>query len=314
MATVFGFAAIRSRLDGWRGSQKSTPPPLTRAESPIRSLKLVEKSDDDYSLSLLLENVVIPKLIADRDKPGARTGIVNWPQPLRSTRQTNIADKDVEEFTRLSLNDDARAMLDFVDGFRAGGISVEALFVELLAPAARKLGTYWEDDTEDFVGVTMGLWRIQEVLRELADRHPPQAISGSNHRSALFSAMPGEQHSFGTLMVSECFQRAGWETDVQIEPTAPDLIEKLSENSYDLVGLTLSCACSREALQSLVRSIKAQSRNPDVCIMLGGRFINEQPELVKSSGANATASDAPSAVALANFLVPVKLACVETSA
>ena len=42
-------------------------------------------------------------------------------------------------------------------GLRGRGVSVEALYVHLLAPAARHLGELWEDDRCHFADVTVGM-------------------------------------------------------------------------------------------------------------------------------------------------------------
>lgn len=315
MATVFGISGLKSKLDGWRGTRRNTAPQgLAVADSGINPFTIVAPADEDYDLSLLLENLVIPKLIADRDNGDKRDNWLHMPglsQPVKPMRQSAITYSDVDEFTRLSITGEAHELLDFVDHCLETGSSVETVYIELLAPAARRLGEYWDSDGEDFVGVTMGLWRIQEILRELTLRIPPKSRPGHGQRSALFSMMPGEQHSFGTLMVAECFQRAGWDTDVLIEPTQSELTGKFAKRHYDLIGLTVSRDCSTALLGSMVKTIKAVSSNPHVRIMLGGRVINEQPELVDECGADATAKDAMSAVALADRLVPVKLECFE---
>ncbi len=312
MATVFGISGLKSKLDDWRGGRKNIQPQnLAVADSGMNPFTIVEPADEDYDLSLLLENLVIPKLIADRDKRDNWLHMPGLAQAGNAKQHAAITAADVEEFTRLSIGGEAHALLDFVDHCLETGSSVETVYVELLAPAARKLGEYWEEDSEDFVGVTMGLWRIQEILRELTLRIPPKSRPGHGQRSALFSMMPGEQHSFGTLMVAECFQRAGWDTDVMIEPTQSDLTGKFAKRHYDLIGLTVSRDCSTALLGSMVKTIKAVSSNPHIRIMLGGRVINEQPELVDECGADATAIDAMSAVALADRLVPVKLECFE---
>jgi MerR family transcriptional regulator, light-induced transcriptional regulator len=312
MASVFGFSALKSRLDDWRGNRKSTPRhDVADTDSTIKTFTIVGRNDDDRDLSLLLENLVIPKLIADRDKSDNWVPLSDLVQCRKPARRPAITQADVEEFTRLSVGDEAHALFDFVEHCLETGSSVETIYVDLLAPAARKLGQYWEADSEDFVGVTMGLWRIQEILRELTLRIPPRSRAGQGQRSALFSPMPGEQHSFGTLMVAECFQRAGWDTDVLIEPTQSEITGKVADRHFDLIGLTVSCDCSTAALSSIVHSIKAVSCNPHIRVMVGGRVINEQPELVDECGADATAIDAKSAVALADRLVPVKLECLE---
>lgn len=312
MATVFGISGLKSKLDDWRGLRKSTATQRSAdVAANLKNFMIVGRVGEDNDLSLLLENLVIPKLIADRDKRNNRIDPDVFEQAVGALRERAITEADVQEFTRLSLTGDAHELLDFVDHCLATGSSVETIYVELLAPAARTLGKYWEDDSEDFVGVTMGLWRIQEILRELTLRIPPKSRPGHGQRAALFSPMPGEQHSFGTLMIAECFQRAGWDTDVLIEPTPSELTKKFANRHYDLIGLTVSCDCSIGPLSSLISTIRAVSSNPQVRVLIGGRVINEQPDLVDRCGADATAVDAPSAVALADSLVPVNVDCFE---
>jgi MerR family transcriptional regulator, light-induced transcriptional regulator len=306
MASAFGISALMSRLESWRGSRKTSP----KADMPKAAehrVVYLHRPEEEVNLSLLLENLVIPKLIAGRTRAVAR---LETPVAEEIMAPTIGAD-DIDHFCKLALDDDARAMLDYVDARLDAGSSVETIFVQLLAPAARRLGQYWEDDSGDFVGVTMGLWRIQEILRELTARVPPTLRQGHGTRRALFSPMPGEQHSLGTLMIAETFQRDGWEADVLLEPSQSELVEKSAKEHFDMIGLTISCDCPRAAINSLVKTIKAVSPNPHIRIMIGGRVVNEQPELVEQCGADATAIDAPSAVALANRLVPIKADCLE---
>lgn len=312
MATVFGISGFKSKLDDWRGNRKPVQPKeLPVADSGNNNLRVVGDTDGGYDLSILLENLVIPKLIADRDKGNNWLHMPGLSQGSQEPRERAITQIDVEEFTQLSISGEAHTLLDFVDHCLETGSSVETVYVELLAPAARRLGEYWEEDSEDFVGVTMGLWRIQEILRELTLRIPPKSRPGHGKRSALFSPMPGEQHSFGTLMVAECFQRAGWDIDILIEPTQSELTAKFAKRHYDLIGLTVSNDCSKGALGSTVKTIKAVSSNPHIKVMMGGRVINDHPELVDECGADATAIDAVAAVTLGDELVPVNLECFE---
>jgi MerR family transcriptional regulator, light-induced transcriptional regulator len=308
MATVFGISGLKSKLDGWRASRREIESTTDKALAiPAGSFDFAGGSSDEQDLSLLLENLVIPRLIADRSKATKWLDSASLLHAGQADRSGSINKADVEDFAQLSLTADAHELLDFVDHCLESGSSVEMIYVELLAPAARRLGEYWDADNEDFVGVTMGLWRIQEILRELTLRIPPKSGAGHGQRSALFSAMPGEQHSFGTLMISECFQRAGWETDALIEPTRSELTAKFAKQHYDLIGLTISCDCSTGALGSLISTIKAVSVNPQIRIMIGGRVVNEQPMLVVECGADATATDACAAVELADRLVPLNV-------
>lgn len=301
MASVFGISALRSRFDDWRSSfwrSDSDQEIPDQAERP--QLSIVEEPID---LSALIERLVIPRLMADEKQLTGTGSASAQTAAIAANALFPVSDADVTAFAELSIAGEAATLLDFIDECLTRGSSVEHIYVDLLAPAARKLGTMWEDDHRDFIDVTMGLWRIQEVLRELGRRVPTPSSHGGGPRMALFSTMPGDQHSLGTLMICECFERAGWCTEPLVEPTTSDLLGKLAGRHFDLVGLTVSNDCPTAALSSLVSSIRSVSSNPGIRVMVGGRLINEQPNLAVACGADATAVDALSALEMANLLV-----------
>lgn len=241
----------------------------------------------------LIELEVIPRLLVAHSDP----------PPAAIPGRTTITEVDVERFTPLVLHREAHQVLDVVESYLRRGISVETLFVELLAPVARRLGRGWEEDSLDFVEVTMGLWRIQEVLREIAARTPRIGSAAITARTALFAAMPGEQHTLGTAMVEECFGRAGWDTELLIEANRAELLDRVASRSLDLVGLTVSCDSHIERLPSLIVAVRSLSRNPNLIVMIGGRVPTLNPALTAFVGADATAATATAAVAVAERLV-----------
>ena len=100
MATIFGISGIKSRLDEWRGSRKNTASFIAAGkDTESKALEVARRLDEDYDLSFLLENLVIPKLIADRDKRS------DWLDPAELSKDQNalprraITPTDVEEFT-----------------------------------------------------------------------------------------------------------------------------------------------------------------------------------------------------------------------
>lgn len=310
MALVFGLAELRSRISEWRSERRSAGQrgrlnlpfaDMLRTSGPV--------AGDDPEISFMIEHQVIPLLAQTAGVPcaGPRTvaepDAVGAPDREETTPAPAIADQDVVRFAALSVDADTGTLMDFVDARIAAGLSIDSVLVDLLAPAARLLGRYWEDDSRDFVDVTMGLWRIQEVLRQVTALAPPSRRGGKIQRRILMSTMPGDQHSFGTLMVAEQFQRSGWYVDVLVDPTRSELHEKIAGSPYDVTGLTLSCDCPTATVRSLVSTIRAVSRNPEIRILIGGRNVNERPALVEEVGADGSAVDAAGAVALAEHLV-----------
>jgi hypothetical protein len=57
------------------------------------------------------------------------------------------------------------------------------------------------------------------------------------------------------------------------------------------------------AVRAVVSRLRADSRNPDLRIMVGGRMFMDQPGLADETGADGSALDANDALRLANRLI-----------
>jgi len=260
---------------------------------------VVGKLDQSDSVNTLIENEIIPRLLMAH---------ANGQSSAKPGRSRPIKPEDATRFALLPLRLEAASLMEEVDGFIADGASVETICLDLLAPAARKLGEMWDNDECDFLDVTMGLWRLQEVMREIAARSPAERSVLNAARSALFSAMPGDIHSFGTLMIEEVFARAGWQSEALIKPERRELLDRLAGRPFDLVGLTLARDCPSAALANLIKAMRNASANPHMIVLVGGRMINENPDLAIDVGADGTGADALSALALAEQLIKTSTA------
>ncbi|MDG5749048.1 cobalamin-dependent protein [Qipengyuania sp. XHP0207] len=272
--------AISNPLKGW-----------IRQDDVQSDVPRVKPGDD---LGTVIEADFIPRLLMSHARNGRHPAVETGGQ---------INSDEAAEFATLPLQIEVDELLLATEAFLHRGVSVESIFLDLLAPSARELGRMWEEDDCDFVEVTMGLWRLQEVMREIAARSPPVIRSLGIERSALFSPVPGDQHSFGALMVDEIFARAGWKSEALIDPHRRELLRLISEKSFDLVGLTVTNDCPSGALSKLISAIRTVSANPQIAILIGGRAVTENPHLVEEVGADGTAVDADAALTLAAQLV-----------
>ncbi len=267
-----------------------------------RSENLVDfqrRADLEYARSLtrLIESEIIPRLLVAHTT-GPHSDVAD------SAHATGISAEEVKAFAPLALQVEADELLEYVDGLVARGVTLESLLVDLLAPAARRLGEFWESDLCDFVDVTMGLWRLQEVVHELSARLPHDHSKPiGQERRALFASLEGDQHSFGTVVIDELFCAHGWLTDRLNEATTVELLERVRDEWFDLAGLTITCDCHIAPLPAIVRSIRGSSRNPRICVMVGGRVFAGNADLAALVGADGTAPDARVAVRIAGELV-----------
>ena len=287
--------ATRWRADAAIGRLK--PPPASLDETPSLPRPLA-----DRSLASLIEGQIIPRLMLAHGVP-----TVSAPFAVAGIEQD-----DVDALVPLALACDAGNVLAQVERVIARGLSIDAIMVELLAPTARRLGTLWDEDRCDFVEVTMGLWRLQEVVRELSTRFAPPfdvARDGSRPHRALFVAMPGDSHGFGAAIIGEVFHHHGWDVETAPGADMAEILAEVGRHHYDLVGVTVSCDCHPARLQSAILSVRSVSRNPDVRVMVGGRAFVADPALADCVGADGTAPDALQALVVAGRLVHAMARC-----
>ena len=269
----------------------------TDAQGPA-AFRTIADVDYDRSISTLIESEIIPRLMVAH--------AVDTPAPATATATAVIEADEIATLAPLALAVEADALLAHIEAVLRRGVSIDTVMVDLLAPTARLLGEFWEDDRCDFVDVTMGLWRLQEVVHEIAARKPAERMLAIGGHRALFASMPGDQHNFGTVVIDELFRRDGWVTDRMSGAETPDLIKRVAAHWFDLVGLTVSCDAHIAPLTSVIVALRNVSRNPRVCIMVGGRVFSTDPELAFRVGADGTARDAIGALKVAADLVRVR--------
>ena len=250
-------------------------------------------------LARLIEGEIIPRLLLAHRSDAVAPVLARVPL---GTDGDTVAASEAAAFVQLVLDLEVHALLAEVEVFLARGVPVETIYLDLLAPAARGLGVMWDNDTCDFVDVTMGLWRLQQVVHELASRMPAP-IETSAKRRAFFTVVPGDQHSFGLVMIEEFFRRSGWTTWSASAPTHADLAEMVARQWFELVGFTVTCAEQIAQLPECIRAVRRASKNQAVAVMVGGRMFVESPALALEVGADGTAADGRQAVALAEALL-----------
>jgi len=249
-----------------------------------------------HALQRLIEGEIIPRLLlAHRALPSGTPHLTLVAAP--------VTEGTAESFAVAALNNEAYALVVEIDAQLARGVSIDAIFLDILAPAARHLGELWDADACDFVDVTMALWRLQEIVHELGARNPGAAERRGGERRALFAPMPGEQHGFGSLMVEEFFRRAGWTTASEPGVSEAELIGLVGKRWFELVGLTLATDEHLGDLPRIISALRTHSRNPNIGIMVGGKVFVDHPEWAIECGADATAADGRQAVIIAETLV-----------
>jgi len=207
--------------------------------------------------------------------------------------------EQVASLARLSFDHDDAAGQRYVDAVRLTGVAIDAVYLQLITPAARQLGEMWADDLCTFVDVTIGIGRLQQIVRMLGPVFVGDGGRAVHDRRAVLMAVPGEQHTFGLLMAAEFLRRAGWILDCAAPPDSARAARLVRGEWFCFVGFSLSTEAGIGTLSACIRAIRKASRNRDIGVLVGGNLFLEHPDLVRRVGADAMAADGPCAVTAA---------------
>jgi MerR family transcriptional regulator, light-induced transcriptional regulator len=258
--------------------------------------------DERQCLVRTIETEIIPRLMLVQDtlrsgRPGTAgaAGGDGAAPPL----------PEISEFVELVMATDVARAAAWVETVRADAASLEKICLELLAPAARRLGQMWEDDERNFAEVTLGMCRLQQLLRDFSDQLPGEALGRQAGLRVLLLPAPGEQHTFGLSMVMEFFRRAGWDVDGGPGMSLAEMRALVREDWFDIVGFSVSATSGFGPLTGCIRAVRKVSRNPSIGVMVGGKVFTEHPDLAAQVGADATAEDGRQAPMQAERLLAV---------
>ena len=254
-------------------------------------------SDRLERLERTIQNEIVPRLLTSH-----RVGPIS---PAMANAVARIlSDEDVQSFVRAVRGADDQGAVQFVRRVIAEGASIEAVYLDLLAPSARRLGEMRDEDECDFVEVTVALGRMQRLLRDLSQVFLADAGQAEPVGSVLLTCVPGEQHTLGIIMVGEFLLRDGWRVLVGAPWTDGDLLAMVGTEWYDVIGFSVGCEARLTSLRRDIRRLRSASRNPNVQIMVGGPVFANDPTLADQVGAHAIAATAREAPRVARALLP----------
>lgn len=207
---------------------------------------------------------------------------------------------DVSDLAAIVLGDDFDAAAAYIAILRERGLDMETLYIELLEPTARHLGTMWDNDQCDFIDVTIGVGRLQALLAIFNETHVLPQIG--DRRIVFMATAPGNQHSFGASMIEKLLSAAGWQVEANFSGSADEIVATVRDGWFAVVGLAAGTTGDLDVLKSTIVRVRDESRNPTIGVMVGGPMFTANPSLATDMGADATAPNAPTAVLAAQKL------------
>ena len=286
-----GIDALPDRIPGENAT--------TTTETPARSRR-------DAILASIVQAEILPRL--ERRRQSAA--------PAATVISALTTENDDQTLVHLLLTQDASAAVAFIDGLRGSGATPASLYLGILTNAARCLGELWEQDRCGFDQVTIGMGHLQIVLRSLSPHFQREAIARAQTESVLLVPAPGEQHTFGLLMLAEFFRREGWHVAGGPMTSPGDAVIGVRNTWIDVAAFSIGSASLIDGLAACIKRVRCGSCNPALCVIVGGPLFHARPDLLASNllanvGADLLMNDATGAVRQARELLAIRAAAAD---
>jgi methanogenic corrinoid protein MtbC1 len=227
------------------------------------------------SLARTIETEILPRLV-QQHRP---------PEPAGSAA---VSAAEVQAMVHALVDDSEARVNALVEQLRARGVGVASLYLDLLTPAARELGVLWEEDRVDFATVTVGLGRLQVLLRQLSPDFGSEIEHPRHGRRVLLTQPDSEQHMFGLSMVAEFFRRDGWDVLGGVAGVGIDATAWARRDWFDVVGFSIGSEVSLPWLRDTIAQVRKVSRNRALVVLVGGPIFSLHPQWAADIGADAT--------------------------
>ncbi len=248
----------------------------------------------DANLARTIEAEIIPRLLLTHLATKTIGNVRTIPERIVIEPVYTIA--QIAVFADLVRQKPLRAAIELIDALLASGVSTERMITDVLSPTAQFLGVQWEQDLITFVDVTLGLSRLQQLLRVYGPTFEADFSPKQEGRRILLVSMPGEQHTFGLAIVEEFFRRDGWDVKSEANILRTQLLNRVRDEWLDVVGLSASGDASLALLTPLIQAIRDNSTNRHIRVIVGGCAFLAEPKNALALGADLVACNGRDAV------------------
>ncbi|HIJ62019.1 MAG TPA: cobalamin B12-binding domain-containing protein [Rhodospirillaceae bacterium] len=246
-------------------------------------------------LAKVIERDVLPQLFQSHSTEKHKVNHMATPEIDRT---------QCEALVELVLSDEpVSKLIDQIQTLVTRGSSLYAIYLNLLAPVARRLGELWEEDNITFIDITIAVSRLHLVIRNISRNNAEHNIQSSEASSIYLVPAPGEQHTFGLLMVEEFFYLAGWHVLSNHNATEEIILKTLAEQHLDIIGFSVNSSEHVDPLLDLIRKLDKISVNPRIAVLLGGGLFLAQPDYANKFKGATVVRDGVSAVDIAEALM-----------
>ncbi|HEY6877227.1 MAG TPA: cobalamin-dependent protein [Polyangiales bacterium] len=200
------------------------------------------------------------------------------------------------------LASDRAAATRLIDAAMAAGLSIRALYLDVIQQTQREIGRLWELGRvsvaqEHFcTGVSqLVIARLYPSWLKAPDPDAPRALVTCANR---------ELHELGARMVADFLELDGWDTLYLGASSPPRAVAALlRERQTDLIAISCTMTTHLDAVAQLIDAVRALPASSQPRILVGGYAFAQDEHAWRRLGADGHARDADDAVHVSRALM-----------
>jgi methylmalonyl-CoA mutase cobalamin-binding subunit len=182
------------------------------------------------------------------------------------------------------------AFADLLRELKRARVSAAALADIYIPEAARRMGDAWQDDQMSWLDVSIGVGRMQSLLREIGTAWAADQAGDTGHGTVLLIVPEREQHTLGPMVAMGQLRRFGVSVCLRIAPSSNELRSLMASRQFDGVLISIATKDKLDTVTKTVQFIKT-SATKHMPIVVGGAVTTKVEDLAACTGADLASND-----------------------
>ena len=192
---------------------------------------------------------------------------------------------------------DRRTAFRVIDEARTAGLPLATIYMDVFQPALREIGRLWQVNAISVAEEHLATAITQSAMARVYG--PVYTWTQRSAHTLVAACVDSERHEVGLRMLCDLLECDGWDT-TYLGATVPidSLVAMVRERRPEVLALSAALPPHLPRLRATIEAVRAALGADAPLVLVGGRPFVEDPALAARLGADLTASDAASAVAL----------------
>ncbi len=208
---------------------------------------------------------------------------------------TEPRDSLIDGLVNASISGTSDCFSDLLGEMKRNRVSVAALADVYIPAAARRMGEAWHEDRMSWMDVSIGVARLQSLLREIGAAWAADQAGDTGHGTVLLIVPDREQHTLGPMVAMGQMRRFGVSVCLRIAPGYDELRSLVTTRNFDGVLISVAVEEKLESVAKMVGFLKSVLKTP-LPVIVGGAVMATRDDVAAATGADFASNEIDTAL------------------